>query len=331
MIKYKEFINEKMGVSEDSEILSEFLIQYLDIFEPDNIYLFISDIDQVNENEIKDVKIIQKLPKLSKKIYKLYVECSDNIDFNIEASFESRLSFNHEKGYVLFFKFTFDESVEEKIKKYNIYHETLHSVQFMNMGDDMKYIPENVIINIMRHVKKSDVYNEFMDLLYLTVKVEQGAFIQQLYGKLKYKKNIQSIEDLKKYYDEKELYEFEYVYDLATVDLNDLFYSTFINKDGVEEDSTNVFEMLIFFSILKKVSKITHNSNSLEGIQDFLKYLVENNNIELEEKEVISQEELNATIKYYTKYFNKTGQKMIRKINKIFPLLQDLILLKNEK
>jgi hypothetical protein len=191
----------------------------------------------------------------------------------------------------------------------------------MEIGKKMGNIPKNVKINIMRHVKKNPEYEEFMDLLYFTIELEQGAIVQQLYGKLKYKKNIKTVEDLEKYYKEGRIYEIDTAYDLANCNLYELFNIDQIKNDQTGEFNQSKFELIVFFTLLKKIGKITNNLNDIENIRSFITKLLIEGSVDITESDLIDDNELYSTIKNYNNYFNKIGLKLIKKFDKMYVLI----------
>jgi len=75
ILKCSEYITEKLGVSLDGEILSDYLIEFLSKAKPGELYVFVNN----DANDLKNVDnaiVVKNLPKLEKKIYKIIVDYS---------------------------------------------------------------------------------------------------------------------------------------------------------------------------------------------------------------------------------------------------------------
>lgn len=322
IIKCTDFLNEKMGIHEDGEILSDFLIEFLSNAEPDETYVFV-DPEKPEGVNYKNSIVIKSLPKLNKNIYKVVVNYSKENMNGIQALFDPLNSKNTKHGFILFFKFLYNKS-REKIWKHHIYHEIHHGMQFLEMGKKlMLNSSKNMKINLMRNFTQNIIYQNFMQLLYHTINFEQGAFIPQFYGKLKHRKNIKSIEDLKSYFKKRNIYEYRTVYNLMYVDLKGLFSMRGRNPEtGEIFNITNKDEMIIFFTLLKILGKRISECN------DYNEFLKKFNDIKIEDKDFISEKELNSTIKNYEKYFHKIGNKMLKKLDKTYSMLEEFYLKK---
>lgn len=325
ILKCTDFLNEKMGIHEQGEILSDFLIKFLDDAEPDKTYVFVKPGSPEGVKYPNSI-IINSLPELNKNIYKVVVEYSIENMGGIQALFDPGRSKYTKEGFILFFRFLHNPG-RDKIWKHHIYHEIHHGMQFLEMGKKrMSYSPKNLKVTIMRNFKGNIIFEQFMQFLYHTINFEQGAFIPQFYGKLKYRKNIKNINDLKKYFKKRNIYEYRTVYNLAYIDLNKLFNTKARNPDtGEIFNITNKDEMIQFFTLLKAIgSKISEYDN----VEDLFKNF---QSIKIEEKDFISESELEATIKKYNKYFHKIGMKMMKKLDKTYDLLYDYYIKKFEE
>jgi hypothetical protein len=313
-----QHINEKLGVNSDGEILADFLIDFLMKAEPGKLYVFVKEGEQDLPKD-KNVIIIPELPVLEKNVYKVYVNYSDKDMGGIQAFFDPKTSKYTKNGYILHFTFI-HKDYKDNIWKHHIYHEIHHGVQFMHMGKKtMLENPKNTKFHLLRTLPNSIIYQEFMQLLYQTIDIEQGAFITQFYGKLKHRKNIKSVEDLQKYFRKRNIHEYNVVHKLAYIDLDQLFKLKMKNPlTGEITPVTNREEMRTFFSLFKKLGK---EIARFDSIDDFLKYLSEKGLSKMDKLDIISDKELDATIKKYTKYFNKVGKEMIKKLDKTYDKL----------
>lgn len=276
----------------------------------------------------KDPIIINEMPKLSKKVYKIYVNYITQDMSGVQAFFDPMNSKYTKNGYIMHFTFLHKKD-KDKIWKHYIYHEIHHGIQYLKMGKKkMIFIHKNIRNNIMKDLIKGPPYDDFLHLLYFTINVEQGAFIPEFYGKIKYRKNIKSIEDLKKYFSKRDIYEYRTAYNLANVDIEKLFNIKIKNlKTGEIKPLTNKEQMKIFFTLLKKIGRELKTIKDEKELHEYLKI----KGVDLQDKDMISDIELNATMKKYTKYFNKIGEKLIKKIDKTYPLLHDYYIKKFEK
>lgn len=325
--KHNDFINEKLGVNEDGEILADFLINFLLKAEPGQKYLFV-------RNDIKDtVKpghiIINELPELEKNVYKVYVDYSTKKSNKMMAYFDPGASKYTKDGYILYFTFIYDEK-KTTIWKHYIYHEIHHGVQFMNMTKKrMLNLPKYTLYHVLSRIEASEVYQQFLQYYYQTISIEKDVVIPQLYGKLKYRTNIKSIDDLKKYFEKRDIYEYRIAYELADVDLEKLF--NFKVKSIITrkmEPMTNREEMKMFFSFIKKLGK---DMSKFETSHEFLYHLQTGKFKQLTEKDLMNDEELDATIKRYNRIFNKVGKKMIKRLDRTYNRLLDYYTIKLQK
>lgn len=314
-----EYITEKLGVSNDGEILADFLIDFLSEAAPGNIYLFVKEGTDVPENT--KAIVVPELPDLEKNVYKVYVDYSTKNMGGIQAYFDPKKSKYTKNGYILYFTFLYKPE-KTSIWKHYIYHEIHHGMQFIFMTKKrMLHNPKYTKFHLIRDGKMSVVYQEFLQYLYQTINIEQGAFIVQFYGKLKHRKNIKTIGDLSKYFKKRDIYEYRTAYSLAYCDLKKLFDAKVKNPMTNEiVPLTNREEMRTFFSLLKKLGK---EINKFETIDKFLEKLSKVGIGKIEEKDIISDIELDATIKNYNKYFNKVGKNLIKKLDKTYAKLLD--------
>jgi len=165
-------------------------------------------------------------------------------------------------------------------------------------------------------------------LLYLTINLEQSAVVPQFYGKLKHRKNIKNLDDLKKYFTKRDVYEYKNAYQLAKCNLDQLFKAKYKDeKTGEIKPLTNEEEMKNFFSALKMVGERISKFDNMADLSDY----ISRNALKLDDSDIISDVELKSTIKKYNKYFNKVGEIMIKKLDKTYPLLIDYYKDKFEK
>lgn len=343
---YKQY-NEKLGINRDGEILSDFLIEFLSDAKPDHVYLFVKPDEENVPKEKDNLLVIRGLPKFEKNIYKVYVnypnlpkdpKTGKPIDTGVQAYFDPGNSKYTKNGYILYFTFYYKPE-KDSIWKHHIYHEIHHGIQFLKMGKKkMIYIPKNIKVSLMRNIKKDafkfPAYGQFIQLLYQSINVEQGAFIPQFYGKLKYRKNIKNLEDLKSYFKKRNIYEFRVANDLSKVNLNRLFSLKFINPTTKEEIKTDKNEMKLFFTIMKKlgkdISRFDNHKELSEYIQNTLSKCETAEDI-IGKDGIISDDELKSTIEKYNKYFNKVGRNLTKKIDKTYALLSDYYQSKTDK
>lgn len=263
--------------------------------------------------------MIEDLPDLEKKVYKVVVDYSTRDMGGTQAYFDPMNSKLTKKGYILFFTFLYKKD-KDKIWKHYIYHEIHHGMQHLYMGKKrMLYNKKNIKVGMLRRSPASNsIYGNFIQFLYLSINVEQSAVIPQLYGKLKYRTNIKSIDDLKKYFKESAIHEFRTAKSLSKIDLATMFKAKMMNtKTGVISDATNREEMREFFSTIKYMGKEISNFDNVEELMKSI------STTKPESIKMISDVELDATVDRYTKYFNKVGKKMLKKLNKTYSLLYD--------
>jgi hypothetical protein len=322
--RYNQLLNEKLGVNKDVEILSEFIIDSLANAEPGKTYIFqredtpIADF-QEKLNKQKDVIFIYNLPKLETKVYKIILNyVKEDERFPGEAFFDPSNSKYTKHGFIFKFAFLYRKQRGKKIWKHYIYHEVNHAFQFTKMGKKKTmFNPKYLRNNILKEMFPIPPYNLFLNLVYTTIKIEQGSFITQLYGKVKHRKEIKNLEDLQNYFKKKTNYEYRIAHDLMKIDLNKLFNAKIKDEKGNIIPLTNRVQMRQFFTMYKQFGE---KINEFENVKEFFKNIP---SLKIELKNLISEQELDATLKNYTKYFNKVGFKMLRKLDKVYSLLLD--------
>lgn len=320
--KFLEYnINEKMGVSDDGEILSDYLINKLNNSIPDKIYIFIKPEykDTIEIGNKDNIFIYDDLPQLEKNVYKVIVKyVIDPKGSGLMAYFDPKSSKYTKNGFVLHFTFMKPPN-RSKIWKHYIYHEVHHGIQYLYIGKKkMIYTPKNLKVNLISSFKKSILINVFMDCLYHSIQFEQGALVAQFYGKMKYKKNIKSIEDLRRYFEKGNTYEYGVAYKLHNIDLIDLFETTYKNEKGEDIRVISKVDLLVFFTLFKKMGKIISQFKTPDELGKFI------GDFDFaEDFKSISEDELISTLNKYTKYFNKIGYNLIKKLDKTYPLLLD--------
>lgn len=329
--KFSNFqINEKLGVSEDVEVLSEFIISELGKAEPGKTYIFQREDTEVIEDQVKDknVVFIHHIPKLNVNLYKVIIDYlpeppkpkEGERPMSVpEALFDPGKSKTvKNKGYL--FKFAFQHrSSKTKIWKHHIYHEVNHAFQFVGAGKSkMLFNRKYLRVNMMRNVKNSPIVETFIQFCYLTIKIEQGSFVAQLYGKVKHRKDISNIEDLQRYFKNKSNYEYQRAYELSHIDVEKLFsHEKLISKE----------ESKVFFTLFKNLGNSLHQAKDFKEFQEII------TQSENKKMEIISDEEYKSTLKNYTKYFNRVGKELSKKLDKVYSLLYDYYTAKwrNEK
>lgn len=342
--KFNDLLKEALGVTSDGEILSDFLIKYLMGAEVNKTYIFVKpeheedakrigskaetnpllstyfNSKQYNPKQIfPEIEVVPELPDLEKPVYKVYVNYVD-MALPAEAFFDPSSSKYTKNGYILQFTFLM-KSYREKIWKHHIYHEIHHAMQFMEVKKKkFSYNKKNITQNSIRSMGVSNVpINEFLSMYYHSIGTEQAAFVAQFYGKLKYRKGVKSIENLDSLFKKREVYEYRIAYKMAYCDVKRLF-----TLRGKKPLTGEVFDLITreqtrqFFSLLKHMGRSLSACNSIEEYQEMLKKGELTKEIKL-----ISDEELDATIEKYTKYFRKVGKSLIHKMDKTYSMLRD--------
>jgi NACalpha-BTF3-like transcription factor len=331
--KFAEILNEKMGITSDGEILSDFLIEYLSDAKADKTYIFVRP---EHEQEAKRIGMGTQLrnPSIKKElennIYKVYASYVDE-DLPMEAFFDPLSSKYTKNGYILYFTFVKKPS-RDKIWYHHVYHEIHHGMQFIAVKKKKFTLnKKNIRLGIL---KKSEglsiLLNEFLDLYYHSIDTEQDAMIAQFYGKLKHRKNIKNIDDLKAYFKNRNIYEYGVAYKMANCDLFKLFALKYKDSKTGEIFPIETLENLaVFFSAIKHMGS---KMKDIQDIDEFFKFM-NDNKMEMDKIEVMNVEELTATMKAYTRYFNKIGEKLVRKLDRTYALLADYYTekFKNEK
>ena len=342
--KLSVILNEKLGVSEDGEILADFLIKFLSTAEPGKVYIFLNPDFPLpwGEKLDKRIVVVHEMPKLQKKIFKIVVNYStEDVILSTDdeqtkekkrkngtqASFNPLFSKYTKDGYVMYFTFNCKEH-RTKIWRHHIYHEVMHGIQYLKMGKkkmimNRKNIKKNMLESMDKY-RDNPAFSQFLDCLYHSIQIEQGALIAQFYGKLKYRKGIKSLEDLRKIFDKRSIHEYKIAYTLAYINIEKLFQLKikYIKTGEIKPVATQE-EMKIFFSTFKKIGKLLTKAEVIEDLTKIPRTPVENS--------LMSDKELSATIKNYTKYFNKIGKDLIKKLDKTYPKLEEYYLDKFEK
>lgn len=306
----KYTINEKMGISDDGEILSEYLISKLKDAESEKTYIFIRNGDAdstINKN--KNFIFYYDLPTLQKNVYKVIVNYQEDKDMTgIMAFFDPKSSKYTKNGHILYFTFMKPPN-RNNIWKHYIYHEIHHGIQYLNIGKNkMSYNPKNLKVHYIKNFKKSKLIELFINCLYFSINFEQGALIPQFYGKMKHKKNIKSVDDLRKYFEEGNIYEYRIAYQLKYIDLIELL------KDKNNNESNDM--LILFFSLFKLIGNIISKFKTTEELENYLQNVDFSKDIK-----IINNDEMLSILKNYTKYFNKIGDKLSKKLDKTYQLL----------
>jgi len=331
-------LNEKIGVTSDGEALSDFLIGYLSKAEVNKTYIFVkSEFEEdtkkmgiksndmllksvLKDKEMPEVVIVPDLPKFENNIYKVYVNYVD-VKLPYEAWFDPTSSKYTKNGYILYFTFLYKPD-KDKIWKHVVYHEIHHSMQFVSMTKKkFGFNRKNIRMHILQKYPKTNVLlKDFLNYYYHSIKTEQDAVIAQFYGKLKHRKSIKSITDLESVFKKRNIYEYRIAHSMAYCDLKKLFNLKMKNRQtGEIADIMTKDELKEFFSILKYMGA---EMNKCKNIEEFTK-LQQQASKDLTDIPLISDEELEATIDKYTKYFRKVGRNMIKKLDKTYALLRD--------
>ena len=326
MINNWQQFNEKLGVSEDAEILSEFIIAELRKAEPGKTYTFqredteLSDIQKKN-NQKPNVVFVHRLPKLSVNLYKVIIDYYDLPEMNPktgkrkpapEALFDPNTSRYTKDGYI--FKFGFQSrETRTKIWKHHVYHEVNHAFQFVGAGKAKSlFNPKYLRVNLMRQMFKNPLISSFIQLCYYTIKIEQGSMVAELYGKVKHRKDINSIEDLQNYFRKKSNHEYATARNLSQADLVTGFNRAI--KAGIAKEE----DIRIFFGVFNLLGNKIHSVKNLDEFQE----LIKKEGLKFEAKP-ISVEEYHRILRRYTKYFNRIGHELSRKLDKMYARLYD--------
>jgi hypothetical protein len=331
-------VNERLGVNKDVEVLSDFIINKLNKAEPDKTYVFQKENKENKKNlpllqrllgrhRQRDVINIDELPELDINLYKIIINYRSSVnvinssgktekfDPKSEGSFDPLHSKLTKDGYIFHFSFT-HRKLRDKIWKHYIYHEVNHAIQFVKMGKTkMKFNPKYLRNNILKESFDVFPYRDFLSLVYLSINIEQGSFVAELYGKLKYRK-IKNVQELRDYFTKRKNYEFRLARDLSNVDVKKMFNVKARTKDGKTTPVTTTDQKLIFFTVMKQLGK---RISEFDSVEDFFKNIP----IKIDIDKKITEVELDATLDRYTRYFNKVGKKMDRKLDKIYTLLYD--------
>jgi len=271
MIKlYDEYIVERLGVNDDVIKLTDFLIDHI---VENKSYIFKTD----------------KLPKLSFKINKLF------IDFGKVNSFNSSKSKHTKNGFNIYIQLN---SFEDFFSwKEILSHELTHVLKYTKLTlKKQKLLSHDFTYSDER-------FNKLISLIYSSDESEINANVSQIYYKYKDIENIEKF-DLKMKNFKELIKQDEYM----------KISNQMINYD-IKNDLKNISEKDIYY-FFKHISNKKRMRKSKNKIKDFFKIIY--NIINDRQNEI--DYDVSSVLHQTQKYINSQGEKLKRNLYRLYDL-----------
>lgn len=250
----------------------------------------------IYQSKDKKLTIAENIPKTTFKINKIIIEFINNKDVD-GAFIESRSKLTN-KGYDLYLMINKDSDI-----KSNLYHELTHVIKYQNLTNKkIKFLAKNNITYIDKR------FDNLIYLLYYSDDSEINAKVAEIYSKIE-----ENIELSSKSIDKK------------------LIFKTYMNKLKYDRyDSPymlinyNIFEDLRdvsdkdkikFFSYITNIKNIKRSTNNkILMIYRIIKYIIKN--------DYTINSDLDSIMLRTQKHINYQGEKLLRKIMKLYNLFE---------
>ena len=300
-ILIENILLEKLGVNVDVSTLSKFLINYLEDKKYGQYELTKEQLPQLKNVNIN--KIIIDYNKTGKSYY-----------------LNNRKSQIINEGAILCFHF-------DGMNYNSIYHEINHALQFFVLGkerskEQLTYIKAaNISKTFAKNNKETIEY--FSQLIYRSQEQEINSEVAGIYGQLStemekmgWKKgNIQDIDKFKIVF---ETYiKNSTVYDNASFMINFNIFELFNPNKLVGSDN---YDIRIFFTFMQDIIR---KKPFYKGILDFFRIIWNYYSYNIRKTfniNILSEQQVNSLMKKYQIYINKQGEKLRRKLFRLYEL-----------
>jgi len=306
IIKIKEselvqLLVESLGVNIDVDILSKFLIDYL----KDKKY----DQHIINKNQLLELNKVN--------INKIIIDYSDK---NQVDYFDIKKSRKTNDGEVLYFHF-------DDLNPNSIYHEINHALQFFIMGkernkEQLTSIKASRISRIFID-KNNEVIKRFSDLIYKSTEQEINSEVSGLYGELithlrnkgwkkgQFKNDEHFKLIFEQYVNNSEAY---------NIALNMINYNIFEEFDIKNLIGIDDYDKRVYFTIMQDVIKSKPFYSGILDLFRLFKELLTYKYNQMFNVNILTEEQVNSLMKKYQLFINKQGEKLKRKLFRLYYL-----------
>ena len=301
--KVFQMLNEKLGANIDVDILSKFLINYL----KDKQYGQYA----INKNQLPELENV--------KINKIIIDYNDKSQ---ASYFDIRKSKKTNNNTILFFNIINNNLLED------IPHEVNHALQFFMLGkrktaDRLRPIEASNFSR--RFIKKNrEVVDKFVDILDRSIESEINSKVSGIYGELKSlleqqgwtKRMIKNNQQFNNWFS-------EYIKntDGYKTSIIMIHYNIFKEFDNSNLKGVDNYDKRIFFTIMEESKNYIIKLNLIDKIKylwNFFK-LTSTNRLDIGYN-ILTEEQVNSLMKKYQLFINKQGEKLRRKLFRLYDL-----------